>query len=436
MEGAWVEVAAIVLCVLLSAMFSGAETAITSYGELKAEHLLKRLGSQGHVLRLWINDPARVLTTILIGNNLVNVLASALATDLALRLFPDAGVVVAAVTMTIVVLIFGEVLPKVYARANSERLILMSLRFVHVLGWMLYPAVSVVARMASGWLRKSGVGGVKSTITEEELAFLVELGERQGTLEKEKKRLLENIFVFGGKIVREVMTPRMDMVTIPIESSGVEAVQVMLEMGHSRIPVHENRIDNIVGIVHAKDLLKKVHETGALSFAVRAVLRDPFLVPESKPLDELLLEMRKSKNQMAIVLDEFGGTAGLITFEDLIEEIVGDIRDEYDEQEEDPVQAIGKDRFLVYAGMNYADFEKGFGKYLIKATSADTEYDTVGGMIADRLGRIPVKGETLRIGELELSVVDAGKRRVRKVLVRVLKELNQTSSDEQLTKVS
>ncbi len=431
------EIAIIIVCLIFSAAFSASETAITSFNELKAKHLIEKLGRQAKVMEFWLRQPTRVLTTILVGNNLVNILGSAVATDLVTRIFPSGGILIATAVMTVTILLFSEVLPKIFAKVYSESMVLISLRFVRVFSIVLMPAVAFFSKVAETLLslfRKNGES-LKPMITEEELTFLINMSEAEGALEQEKRKFLSNIFEFGNTIVREIMTPRTDMVCVSAQSTGAAAVQAMLDKGHSRLPVFEERIDNIIGIIHAKDLLRRVKEKSTLEFPVREIVRDPIFVSETKSVDELLIEMRSKKRQMAIVVDEHGGTAGLVTFEDLIEEIVGEVRDEYDEQEEDFVQKVSPNRYLIDARLNFEDFLHDFKDHIHAAgeeneaetgngkdrepdeEAEEAEYDTVGGLMIDRLGHIPRVGEEIQLGQLRLTVREAGRRRVKKVEV-------------------
>ncbi|OFZ22545.1 MAG: hypothetical protein A2X94_03565 [Bdellovibrionales bacterium GWB1_55_8] len=431
-----IESAIIILCLILSAAFSASETAITSFSDLKAKHLVERLGARAQAMKFWLRSPTRVLTTILVGNNLVNIGGSVLATDLILRFFPNGGVLIATATMTVSILVFSEIVPKVVAKSYSDQLVLPAIRFVRFVHAILYPLIYLLWKFAELALRIFGSDGErqKPSITEEELTFLIGIGEKEGALEKEQHRLLSNVFQFGSTVVREIMIPRTDIVGVPRTAEAKTAVQLMLDKGHSRLPVFDQRIDQIVGIIHAKELLRQTKEHGNLSFPLSEVLREPWFVAESKPVAELLSEMKTRKRQMAIVLDEHGGTAGLITFEDLIEEIVGEIRDEYDEQEEDMLQVMDEPgTFLVDARINFTDFAAEFGAFLpVSETGREEDqegalqkpevptFDTLGGMIIDQLGHIPRPGEQLRYGDLLLTVKVADRYRLRKILLKVL----------------
>ncbi|HAR43875.1 MAG TPA: hypothetical protein DCS07_14780 [Bdellovibrionales bacterium] len=427
----------ILTCLILSAAFSASETAITSFSELKAKHLVERLGVRAKAMRFWLRSPTRVLTTILVGNNLVNIGGSVIATDLILRVFPSGGVLIATATMTISILIFSEIIPKVVARSYSDQLVLPAIHFVRFVHVILYPLIYLLSKFAEFTLRllRADSDRLKPSITEEELTFLIGVGEKEGALEKEQHRLLSNVFQFGSTVVREIMIPRTDIVGVPRTAEATIAVQLMLDKGHSRLPVFDQGIDQIVGIIHAKELLRRTKEHGNLNFPVSEVLREPWFVAEGKPVAELLPEMKTRKRQMAIVLDEHGGTAGLITFEDLIEEIVGEIRDEYDEQEEDMLQVMDEPgTFLVDARMNFTDFATEFGTFFPVSDPDHEEgqdgsgtqrpeapsFDTLGGMIIDHLGHIPKPGEQLRYGELLLTVKVADRYRLRKILLKVL----------------
>jgi putative hemolysin len=422
-----IQISIIVFCLLLSGLFSGSETAITSFNELKAKHLLEKRGRSAKLLRLWLREPTQVLTTILVGNNLVNILGSAMATSLVLKHFPEGGVVLATAVMTVSILFFSEVIPKTLAKANSEYLVLPALRFVWIFRFILYPAMLLFAWLAERTLSFFGKNGQKwatPSVTEDEISFLIDISEAEGALELEKKQLLENVFEFGNTVVREIMIPRTDMVAISEDTTAGEVVQVMLEKGRSRIPIYRENIDNVTGIIHVKDILRRFRDQKNMDFSVKELsTREPVFVPETKPVNELLMEFRNKKRQMAIVVDEHGGTSGLATFEDLIEEIVGEVRDEYDEQEEDMVLELESNRYLIDARMNFDDFVDSFGDYMeIHGDERDEEefldtgdFDTIGGFIAEKLGHIPKTGEEVVIERLKLRVTQVVRRRVRKM---------------------
>lgn len=426
-----IEVLIIILCLIFSALFSASETAITSYNEFKAKHLLKKLGPRAAPMEYWLRHPTRVLTTILLGATLANIGGSAVATGLFLETFPEGGIVLTTLVMTVLLLFFGEVIPKTLAKVHSESLALPALKFIRFVNRLLYPVVALFTWFAEKAIRMASNGrqsGKAPAITEDELSFLINMGESEGALEREKRLLLDNVFEFGNTIVREVMIPRPDMIVIPHDLNADEAVQVILEKGHSRLPVYEDRIDNIIGTVHVKEILRKIKETKSLGFRVREVMREPVIVPDTKPVHELLMEMRFKKRQMAIVVDEYGSTAGLITFEDLIEEIVGEVRDEYDEQEEDLIKELSTGRYQIDTRLNYEEFLQHFETQLGDAIDGrgddvdgdpevdhDAEFDTVGGFLTDALGHIPKIGERVRFRNATFTIKEASRRSVRRV---------------------
>ncbi len=274
---------------------------------------------------------------------------------------------------------------------------------------LFYPVYALPLR----WLSPAPEDGEKSAVvTEEELKNLLDAGQQEGVLESGERRMIYSIFDLGDTLVREVMVPRIDVLALDARTSLLEAVDALLESGYSRVPVYEGSIDNIIGLLYAKDLLS-AWRSGAVEQSLRDLLRPAYFVPEAKTVDALLAEMQAQRVHMAVVVDEYGGVAGLVTLEDIVEEIVGEIRDEYDQQEEAFYQQVSDDEYLVAGRMDLDDFND-----LLHTDLPSEEADTLGGFIYSRIGRVPVGGETLRLGDLELTVEQVSKRRIRKVRAR------------------
>jgi len=418
------QLAIILVSLLASAFFSGTETAITSLGSLKAKHLVDQNGAAKRQLNLWLNHPARVLTTILIFNNFFHILASAVATDFASRHLQSQAIGIATGVMTLLILFFVEIIPQSFARTHAERIAVPTLRVIYVIYVLMIPIVWLVSEFAARVVSK--LGGVRQEnppITEEELEYLVNVGERAGVLEETKKEMIVGVFEFDETKVREIMTPRPDVKWLNEGSNLSEALVLAVESGMSRIPVCENAsIDNVVGILLVKDLLKVARDQpqGGGDFNLKMIMRAPFFVPESKPVMDVFKELKSSKNHIAVVIDEHGGTAGVVTMEDILEEIVGEIQDEYDTEEaeilelepgiHDVAGSCNIDEFLEYFDIDENTI----------ADKPDDGIDTLAGWIVALLGELPEIGKTLRIGPLNVEVTDVERQRIRRVRVSLI----------------
>ena len=426
------QLAIILVSLLVSAFFSGTETAITSLGSLKAKHLIDQNGAAKRQLNLWLNHPGRVLTTILIFNNLFHILASAVATDFASRHLQSQAIGIATGVMTLLILFFVEIIPKSFARTHAERIAVPTLRVIYVIYVLMIPVVWLVSEFAARVVSK--LGGVRQEnppITEEELEYLVNVGERAGVLEETKKEMIVGVFEFDETKVREIMTPRPDVKWLSEGSNLSEALVLAVESGMSRIPVCENAsIDNVVGILLVKDLLKVARDQpqGGGDFNLKKIMRAPFFVPESKPVMDVFKELKSSKNHIAVVIDEHGGTAGVVTMEDILEEIVGEIQDEYDTEEaeilelepgiHDVAGSCNIDEFLEYFDIDENTI----------ADKPDDGIDTLAGWIVALLGELQEIGKTLRIGPLSVEVTDVERQRIRRVRVsRIIASVEKLS---------
>jgi putative hemolysin len=416
------QISIIAVCLVLSGFFSAAETAITSLGSLKAKHLIDSQGKAVRQLNLWLTYPGRVLTTILIYNNVVNILASAIATDLAARHFESQAIGIATGGITFFVLIFGEIIPKSFAKAHHERFAIFLMRFIYVIYYASYPVVYALSEFASRIVKLFGSKDSGTPpITEEELEFLINVGERAGVIEETKKDMIASVFEFDETKVREIMTPRTDIRAVGIDCTFEESLNIAIESGFSRIPVYDENIDNIVGVLLVKDLLKlaRKSENGlAASFSVEKIIREPFFIPESKLIIDVFKELKRTKNHISIVIDEHGGTAGLITLEDILEEIVGEIQDEFDTEEADILE-IEDGIFDVAGSLNVADFLEFFDledKDL--SEGRDDDVDTLAGWVTQLVGDLPEVGKKVQIGPFSVEVAEAEKQRIQRLRVK------------------
>jgi CBS domain containing-hemolysin-like protein len=416
MGGLWV-LAIIFVLLLLAAFMALAETSISRISRVKAHHLAdqKRAGSD-RLLKI-VMDPAPYLNIVLLLTLVAHVTGTALATSWAIVHFRAAGEAIASFAMTMLIFVFAEVAPKTFSVQNTERAALLVARPIHVLGRVLQPVgrllivlANVIIAPLPGRTMSKG-----PFVTEEEIRHMVDVAEEDEEIEEDERELIHSIFEFGDAVVREVMVPRPDMVTARADASLDEVLEVILKAGYSRIPIHQGDIDNIVGVLYAKDALKRVHEHAGDS-RVSALARAPLFVPEQKRLSELLREMQEERVHMAIVIDEYGGTAGLVTIEDLIEEIVGEIVDEYD-QEEPLVEPVDEDTIRVDAKLPIDEVNE-----LLEVELPHEEWDTVGGLVFGLTGRVPISGEKVSYDSLEFTTERVTGRRIQKVVIRKLPE--------------
>jgi putative hemolysin len=419
-ENDTVSVIGFIACGVISALFSGAETAITGLGSLKAKHILDTRGEKAKELNLWLNHPSRVLTTILLFNTAVNILASAIATEYANRYYADKGLAIATGFTTLVVLIACEIIPKTIGKIYTEVLAVPSMKFVYLFYRLTYPLVLGLSYIASSLIQAFGGGKHQPgpQITEEELEFLVNVGEKAGVFEETKQDMISGVFEFDEIKVREIMTPRTDMTAIELKTPLREAVKLAYESGHARIPVYDDRIDNVVGILLAKDLLQFAMIPEKLqTLKIHHIMRKARQVPESKLIMDVFKELKRTKTHMAIVIDEYGGTAGLITLEDMLEEIVGEIQDEHDEELAKVIE-VSPGIYDVLGQMNLDEFLD-FFDIEPSQIHAESEQDaeTVAGYMIQVIGDLPKVGQSTTIGPLTCEVSQVSRHRIERVRV-------------------
>ena len=405
----------VVVCLVLSAFFSSSETALTTVNLIR----IRNLADNGDKAAAWVlkarRDQSKMLGAILIGNNVVNLSASSMLTVLVTDVFGSQAVGAATGVLTLLVLLFGEITPKTIATLEAEKNALRFARVICLLMTILTPVISVVNLLSGGVLRLLGVDPNKPTdsITEDELRTIVEVGHEKGVIESEEKEMINNVFDLGDSVARDIMVPRIDMSFVDVEASYEELMEIFRRDHYTRLPVYEDNTDNVIGIINMKDLI--LLEDRA-AFSVRDYLRQPLFTFESKKLSELMIEMRKTSNNIVIVLDEYGATAGLITLEDILEEIVGDIRDEFDADEEDELKEISKGEYLADGSMNLDDINDRLGLELVSE-----DFDSLGGFMIDRLEHLPAEGEEVDTEEVRLVVEKVNKNRIDKVHIYVKK---------------
>lgn len=388
------------------------ETALMAISKIRTRHLVEEGVRGAKILQKLVEDPNKLLGAVLIGNNIVNIASSAIATTIATGLFgAGSGVAIATGIMTVLVLIFGEITPKSLAKQNSEKISLKVAKPISMVVVILRPLIAVFTGVSSVFIKLFG-GDPKASepfITQEELKTMVGVSEEEGVLEDVEKEMIFNVFDFVDAQVKDVMIQRVDVVAINKDSSYKEILEIIRKEQFSRIPIYDDTIDNIVGVLNVKDLI--VQEKNNLQFNVLDYAREPFYTFEFKKIKEVLNEMKKTRNHMAIVLDEYGGTVGIITIEDLIEEIVGDIEDEYDEHNE-IIKVIKEDEYIVDGSAKLDDISD-----LIGVNMESEELDSVGGLIIEELGRIPEEHEEVIIDHIKFVVEEVEKNRIKKVRI-------------------
>jgi CBS domain containing-hemolysin-like protein len=394
------------LLIMLSGFFSSSETALFSISTVKARHLAKDEGPANQLIAQMKKNPHTLLSTILIGNNLVNVAASAIATSLAINLFSSHAVAIATGIMTFLILVFGEIFPKSIATRNNILIARMVIYPIYWLSFLFFPVIKFM-----DFIPKL-TGKIKRTpaVTEEELMTFVEVGEEHGEIKEQEKEFIHNIFEFDDTSASEIMIPRGDMFVI--EEDKPLSMQDIFKSGYTRIPVIREDYDHVVGILNIKDLFAhQVMSSDPVN--ISNLMQEPYFIPENKKIDELLQTFKQRKHHMAIVVDEHGGVSGLITLEDVLEEIVGEIRDETDKEE----PHITNRRPKEWIVLGKSDIDE-VNDVLGMGIPDSKEYDTFSGFVLDQIGRIPQENEQIDIGDFHITVKERDGNRIKKYLVR------------------
>jgi CBS domain containing-hemolysin-like protein len=386
-----------VLCLVFSAFFSSSEVAFVAITRAKVRTLFNEGKKGSETLATLKETPNRFLIAILIGNNIVNVAAASIATAVTISIFGDIGVGIATFVVVILLLFFGEIGPKVYATRNTEKVALLFAGPILFLTRVLSPFIWVIEKITGRFGAAGSLG--EPSVTEEEIREWIEVGKEDGTIEQEEREMLYSVLEFGDTTAREIMTPRVDVALIEDTRTLEEAMQIFNETGFSRLPVYHSTVDNIIGILNIKDVFSSFFP-GKRNIPIRELMYDPYFVPETKKIDELLKELQLRKVQIAIVLDEYGSFSGILTVEDILEELVGDILDEFD-REEPEIQKIGDDLFLVDAKVWVDDLNDELDIDL----PVHESYETIGGLLIERLGHIPHPGESVHLPESHVTLV-------------------------------
>ncbi|MFW5979775.1 MAG: hemolysin family protein [Halanaerobiales bacterium] len=403
----------LLVLLFLSAFFSGSETAFMALNRIKIRDEAEKGNKKAKKIDALLQNETKLLTTILIGNNLVNIAASSIATSIAIDFFGNKGVGIATGVVTFIILLFGEITPKSLGNSKSERYAKLAAPYLYLMQRIFLPIVNFFA-----WLIKIMVGEenlVSSAfLSEEEIRRFVNVGEKEGVIKETEKEMIQSVFDFDDIQVKEIMVPRIDMVCVSRSSNIEDVVELAVEKGHSRIPVYEEVIDDIVGLIYVKDLLSMLLEDkkGKSSRTIDDFLKPIYFIPETKPINTLLAEMKARKEHMAIVLDEYGGTAGLITIEDLLEEIVGDIQDEFD-LEPKMIEKIDENTIKVDARV---DIDK-INEILSQPLLDEEDYETISGFVLHFLGYLPEEGEIIELENLKIEVDKISEHRIEKLKI-------------------
>lgn len=401
-----IQLLSLILLLCLSAFFSSSETALLSISQMRIRTLVDEGNKRAMTLERVVSNKSKMLSAILIGNNVVNLSASSLITSLVINHFGNAYVGIATGIITLLILIFGEISPKTMATLQAEKVALKVAGIISVLMKILTPVIFIINLLAGGVLRLMGVdpNAKTDTITESELRTIVDVSHEEGVIESEERRMINNVVDFGDTQAKDVMVPRIDMVFVEENTTYDELMEVYRENMFTRIPVYRDTTDNVIGIINMKDLLFYEKNT---DFRLKNYLREAYFTYEFKKTSELFMEMRQNSVSLAIVLDEYGATAGLITLEDLLEELVGEIRDEYDADELKSFQKLSDREYRVEGSMKLDDINDA-----LELSLSSEDYDSVGGLIIGALDHVPVAGEGVTVDNIRFVVEKMDKNRI------------------------
>jgi len=411
------EIILLIILIGLSGFFSASETALTGFKSNNLEDVEGEHPKVAELLRKWLKKPNEMLTGILLGNNIVNILASSIATALTFAVIGNSGKAIAMVTlfMTLIILIFGEITPKIVAKNYSSKVAMIVILPIYYVSLVTLPIIKVLMFISKiiGKMFGIHISDENLMITEEDIRSYVNVGEAEGVIEEDEKEMIHSIFEFGETSAKEVMTPRTSMLALEADETIDEVWDEIRENGFSRIPVYdEEGIDNIIGVLYLKDLLDVV-KSGKTDVPIRDYLRKPYFVPETKSIMEILEEFKRMKVHIAIALDEYGGTVGLLTIEDLIEEIVGEIQDEYDNEEEEQIKKIGENIYEIDAMIDIETLNKELDIELPESE----DYESLGGLVVTEMGKVAEIGDKINLNDMEIEVLEVEKMRVSKVVL-------------------
>lgn len=406
------EIFVLIVCLLLSACFSGVETALAALPDAKARAIVESGSRRGRMLKLWLDKPHHVLTTTLIGDHAVNTVIAVVASLVAERMFQSLAITIGVAVAVIAVLVFGEITPRSFAKTHATAIAPSLMPLVWFTYVLFFPLVVVFTRFSHVLVRVSGGAITRSGpfVTEDDIAAMITLGSKEGVLDKHEGRMLKSVLDLGDTLVREVMVPRTEISALPMSASLDEVLAEARDKGHSRMPVFDDTLDEVKGFFHTKDLLHSVGANPEKPFSLKEHLRPVLYVPELMRVSDLLKLFQKRKTHLAVVVDEYGGTAGIVAFEDVLEEIVGPIQDEHDDDEA-PIKRLDDGRFVAEGRASLYELQESLGV----AFPADGGYETLGGFLIARTGRMPQRGDRVVFAGHVFFVRDADEKRVARV---------------------
>jgi putative hemolysin len=407
----------ILVCIIFIAILSSSEVAFISVSRIRLRHLVEKGDARAKIAQGIRNKHDRLFSAVILSGNLFTVLATSVGTAAAISLIgEDVGIIVATVAMTILTVVFGELAPKTFAVTHAEKMSLTMARPIELYIKIISPLVSVFTKISNAVIRLFGgkVMPAPQLMTEEEMMAMIKIGEEEGTIEKEEKAMLHNVFAFGDKKVTEAMVPRTEIIAIPEDAVVADALSLVSENGYSRYPVMRGTVDTITGLLYVKDIVMSMAKEEVPSgTAIKNFIRDAYYIPESKMVTTLLDEMQKRKFHIAIVVDEHGGTAGLITLEDIMEEIVGDLQDEFEALEaETEVEVIDERTFVVTGSAGLDEINE-----LVSTELKSEEFHTIGGFLFGLFGHLPKVGEQLRYHDLRFLILEMDGKKIDKVKI-------------------
>lgn len=417
------QLVAILILVFLSGFFSSAETSLTTANRVRLKALADEGSKRAQTALDVLEKYGKMLSAILIGNNIVNIVASSLATTLALKIGLAVGI--ATGILTVVILLFGEIIPKNVAMVYSEKMALFYASIISGLMKIMTPVIFLIDKLAGALMKLLHIdAGKRTAMTETELRTYVEVSHEDGVIESEEREMIYNVFDFSDAVAKDIMIPRIDMATVSEDAGYEEVLELFAECMYTRLPVFKEDKDNIIGMINIKDfILVKDKE----QFKISDIMRNIYYTYEFKKTADLLIEMREKCANVSIVLNEYGAAVGMITLEDLLEEIVGEIRDEYDEDEEEFIKQVDERVYLVEGGMKLSDINDELGTML-----ESEDYDSIGGLIIENLDRLPEDGETIVTDQnITLKVQGVNQNRVVKVLMTLPKKEPDKAGEEE-----
>jgi CBS domain containing-hemolysin-like protein len=407
----------IIICLLVIAILSSSEVAFIAVNRIKLRSLIEKGNVNAKIVQNIRDEHDRLFSVVILSGNLFTILATSLGTAIALYIFgEELGIIIATIVMTFLTVVFGELAPKTFAASHAEGIALAMARPIQLYMRLISPVVWIFRKSSNFIIRLFG-GEIKPTpqfLTEEEMKAMISIGEEEGTIEKEEKEMLHNVFEFGDKKVSEAMVPRTEIVAIPEDALVADVLKLVAEKGYSRYPVIKENVDNIIGVLYVKSIVKRMaEEEVALQTPIKGFIKEAYYIPESKMVTALLDDMQKNKFQIAIVVDEHGGTAGLITLEDIMEEIVGGLQDEFEAIEaEKEVEIIDESTFVVSGSTEIDEVNE-----LVGVKLESEEFHTIGGFLFGLFGHLPKVGEQLRYQGLRFLILEMNGRRIEKIKI-------------------